>query len=104
MASAKQRGEKIMVFGTDEFLDASVLQLSDAELRLKTAAEMLIFQEENDAVTAPTILAYARHCISQYLSDEEFQSIVRFGNPASGYLEVRFMFACFIYQALGGEI
>ena len=104
MASAKQRGEKIMVFGTDEFLDASVLQLSGSELRLKTAAELIIFQDESIPPSGATILAYARHCVPQYMTDDEFRSIVQVGYPVPDYMEIRFMFACFIYQALGGEI
>lgn len=104
MASAKQRGEKIMVFGTDEFLDASVLQLSDSELRLKITAELLIFEEPDSRHKPATILAYARHCVPQYMTEDEFRSIVRLGYPMPDYMEIRFMFACFVYQALGGEI
>lgn len=104
MASAQQRGEKIMVFGTDEFLDASVLQLSDSELRLKTAAELIIFQDGSIPPCAATVLAYARHCVPQYMTEDEFRSIVQVGYPMPDYMEIRFMFACFIYQALGGEI
>lgn len=93
-----------MVFGTDEFLNASVLQLSDSELRLKTAAELIIFQDESILPSGVSILTYARHCVPQYLTADEFRSIVQVGYPAQDYMEVRFMFACFIYQALGGEI
>ena len=89
MASNKQRGENIMVFGTDEFIEAGPTGLRNEAIRFFESMAGYVFREAEGA---------------GYISKEEWEEVLGlpFVDPTN-YLPIKFMLTCFILLELGEE-
>jgi hypothetical protein len=90
MASNAQRGEKIMVIGTDQFLEPDMELIAEASKEYEFGNSILLSQ-----------LNHSNH---EFLKIDlpEFQYLMT--NDNQEYLEIKFMLACLVLVVHGKQI
>ena len=89
MSSIKQRGEKIMVFGTNLFVEQQNMELLNQAIRVI----------EDGQGTLLTEMVHA-----DWLTWEEFKELMAPGKtPSNEYFPLKFMLACFMLLEFGEE-
>lgn len=85
MSSRKQRGEKVMVIGTDQFVEPNLELLNEAIKEYETGEPL-----------------FMSSCFDEWIDGNDWTMYIRLTNME--FFEIKFMFACFIMLAYGEEV